>query len=173
MAQATLRLFFGAASSAAAVESSSFFMEDFLPGRDLGLGLTLAARRVVTVDVLLDDRTFLGSVERVLNSVLVSALRFDRPRTLPVRLAASWSTSIGCSWVTEGWRSSRSASLMLRVRLCWTEGLRGAEAEDWGLTEGEEASLDRMLLQFFRRQETSLSSCGVESSLHLARLISV
>jgi hypothetical protein len=42
-----------------------------------------------------------------------------------------------------------------------------------GLTEEEEASLDRMLLQFFRRQETSLSFCGVESALHLARLISV
>ena len=62
---------------------------------------------------------------------------------------------------------------MLCVRLRWTVRLRGAETEDAGLIEGEEASLDRMLLQFFRRQETSLSSCGVESSLHLARLISV
>ena len=173
MAQATFRLFLGAASSAGTVESSSFFVEDFLPARGLGLGLTLAARRVVTVDALLDDRAFLGSVERVLSSVLASALRFDRPRTLPVTLAVSWSTSIGCSSATEGWRSSASASFMLRVRLCWAGGLRGAEAEDWGLIEGEETSLDRMLLQFFRRQETSLSSCGVESSLHLARLMSV
>jgi hypothetical protein len=117
-AQATLRLFFGAASSVATAESSSFFVTDFLPARDLGLGFTLAARRVVIVDTLLDDRVFLGSVERVLNSVLFSALRFDRPRTLPVTLAESWSTSIGCSSVAEGWRSSVSPSFMLRVRLC-------------------------------------------------------
>jgi hypothetical protein len=59
------------------------------------------------------------------------------------------------------------------VRLRWTVRLRGAENEGVGLIEGEEASLDRMLLQFFRRQETSLSFCGVESALHLARLRSV
>lgn len=172
MAQATLRLFFGAASSTATTDSSSFFVKDFLPARDLGLGLTLAARRVVIVVALLDDRGFPGSVERVLSCILFSALRFDRPRTLPMALAVSWSTSIGCSSATGGWRSSASLSLMLRVRLCWAGGLRRAEVEDGGLTGGE-ASLDRMLLQFLRRQETSLSSCGVESALHLARLMSV
>jgi hypothetical protein len=37
------------------------------------------------VEALLEDRGFLESVERVLSSVFpVSALRFDRPRTLPV-----------------------------------------------------------------------------------------
>ena len=173
MAHATLRLFFGAESSAGTTESSSFFVTDFLPARGLGLGLTLAARRVVIVDVLLDDRGFLGSVERVLSTALFSALRFGRPRTLPVTLGESWSTSIGCSSVAGGRRSSVSASFMLRVRLCWTGDFRRAEADDEGLTEGEEADLDRMLLQFFRKQETSLSSCGVESALHLARLMSV
>ena len=88
-AQATLRLFFGTASSATTAESSSFFVTDFFPPRDFGLGLTLAARRVVIVDAVLEDRVFLDSVERVLNSVFPSALRFDRPRTLPERLAVS------------------------------------------------------------------------------------
>ena len=98
IAQATLRLFFGAASSAATVKSSSFFVEDLLPTRDFGLALTLAARRVVVVVTLLEERGFRESVERVLNSAFpVSALRFDRPRTLPVTLADSWSTSIAFS----------------------------------------------------------------------------
>ena len=98
IAQATLRLFFGAASSVATVKSSSVFVEDLLPARDFGLALTLAARRVVVVVTLLDERGFRESVERVLNSTFpVSALRFDRPRTLPVTLAESWSTSIAFS----------------------------------------------------------------------------
>jgi len=97
-AQATLRLFFGAASSAATVISSSFFVEDLLPTRDFGLALTLAARRVVVVVTLLEERGPRESVERVLSSAFpVSALRFDRPRTLPVTLADSWSTSIAFS----------------------------------------------------------------------------
>ena len=118
IAQVIFRLFFGAASSTVTVESSSSFVIDFLPARDFGLGLTLAERRVVIVDILLDDRGFLGSVERVLSSALVSALRLDRPRTLPVTLVASWSTSIGCSSVAGGRRSSVASSFMLRVRLC-------------------------------------------------------
>ena len=146
-------------------------MEDFLPARDFGLGLALAARRGV-VEALLDDRGFLESVERVLSTTFVSALRFDRPRTLPVALAASWSTSIGCSSVAGSWWASPLLSFTLSVRLRWTEFLRGTEIDDGRLTGGD-MRVDRMLLQFFRRQETSLSSCAVESSLHLARLISV
>ena len=100
IAQAILRLFFGAESSVMTVESSSFFVTDLLPVRDLGLALTLAARRVVMVETLLEDRGFPDSVERVLSPVFpVSALRFDRPRTLPITLAESWSTSMGCSSV--------------------------------------------------------------------------
>jgi len=72
------------------VGSSSFFVKDFLPARDFGLALTLAARRVVVVEALLEDRNFLESVERVLSfGFPVSALRFDRPRTLSVRLTVS------------------------------------------------------------------------------------
>jgi len=64
-------------------------VKDLLPARDFDLALTLAARRVVVVEALLEDRSFLESVERVLSSGFpVSALRFDRPRTLPVTLAA-------------------------------------------------------------------------------------
>ena len=89
-AQATLRLFFGVPLSAGTAGSSSFFMEDLLAARGFGLALTLAARRVVVVEALLEDRSFRGSVERVLSTAFpVSALRFDRPRTLPVALAAS------------------------------------------------------------------------------------
>jgi len=82
----------------ATVGSSSVFETDFLPVRDFGLALTLAARRAVVVVTLLEERGFRDSVERVLNSAFpVSALRFDRPRTLPVTLAESWSTSIAFS----------------------------------------------------------------------------
>jgi hypothetical protein len=93
-------------------------MTDFLPVRDLGL-------------LLLDDRVIPGSVEQVLDSLLVSALCFDRPRTLPVRLPAeSWSTSIGCSSLAGGWRSSVSPSFMPRVHVYWRGGFRGAEAKE-------------------------------------------
>lgn len=89
-AQATLRLFFGAVSSAATVASSSFFVTDLLPTRDFGLGAALAARRVVVVETLLEERGLRDSVERVLSSTFpVSALRFDRPRTPSVTLATS------------------------------------------------------------------------------------
>ena len=65
-------------------------MVDLLPVRGFGLALTLAARRVVVVETLLEDRGFLDSVERVLSPAFsVCALRLGRPRTLPVTLAMS------------------------------------------------------------------------------------
>ena len=80
---------------------------------------------------------------------------------------------MGSSLLDERWWSRASSSLMLSVRLCCAGLLWVIEAEEGGFIEEETASFDRTLLQFFRRHETSLSFCGVESALHLARLISV